>query len=64
MNKLSDYITTKNAAELIGIDQSQVRRLCKTKKLQCLKLGSEWLVHRKSAECYIRSNSGPKRKDE
>lgn len=49
----TDYITTKEAAALLNVDESQVRRYCIEGKLPCRKHGRDWLILRADTECFV-----------
>ena len=51
---LKGYITTTEAAELVGLDPSQVRRLVDTGKIEGFKAGRNWLVEIGSLEHYVK----------
>lgn len=46
----TEWITTKQAAELMGMSDSSVRRLCIEGKVRGRHFASVWQVDRKSAE--------------
>jgi excisionase family DNA binding protein len=59
---LADWITPREAAELIRLSQQQVRHLARTGVLEARKWGRGWLIKRTSAEAYARTEHlpGPK----
>ena len=57
MPDLSDYVTTQEAAALLGYHIEHVRRMAREGDLQGLKIGTTWLINKKSIEIYIRENS-------
>ncbi len=54
---LSRYVTTKQAAEILGVDRTQAARLVKAGKLKGVKLGHDWLVSRDSISKYQQTKS-------
>ncbi|MGB8645617.1 MAG: helix-turn-helix domain-containing protein [Anaerolineae bacterium] len=54
---LSQYVTTKQAAEMMGVDDSSVRHLLIGGRLRGQKIGSEWLVYKPSIERYEQTKS-------
>lgn len=55
------YITSREAAEILGIDHESrwVAKLCRDGKLDCRKMGRDWLVSRRSVEEYAQSDRRP-----
>jgi len=56
---MSDWISVTEASEIIGIKQTQVRRLCTSGKLICDKSGAYWIVNKHSAIAYAQSERKP-----
>jgi len=56
-NDLSDFITTKAAAELLGVDRKHINHLLSEGKLKGTKPGHDWLVFRPSLEEYEKTKS-------
>ncbi len=54
---LKDYVTTRVAADLLGIRIESVIQLCKQKRLDSDKVGNSWLVRRTSIEEYYRTKA-------
>ena len=55
---LTQYVTTKQAAELLGVEQSHIRLLLGRNKLRGIKPGGrDWLVFRSSLGEYLGSKS-------
>lgn len=56
---MNEWISSKEAAEIIGITMSSVSRLCREKKVYCQQIGtgrrSVWLVDKASAIAYANS---------
>jgi excisionase family DNA binding protein len=57
-----EWITTQEAAEIIGVTRNHVRHLIRHGELQAKRFGRAWMVSRKSAEAYaaIDRRPGPK----
>lgn len=47
-----EWLTTKQAAEIMGITYQAVQRLCRINAVKCRKFGKVWQVSRTSAEAY------------
>ena len=47
-----EWITTKEAAEIMGITQQAVQRLCRREVIECQRFGRWWKVSKASAERY------------
>ncbi len=59
---LDDWITPREAAELIGVTPHHVRHLARTGTIEARKFGHAWMVKRASAEAYAvkERRPGPK----
>jgi excisionase family DNA binding protein len=58
-----EWITTQEAAEIMGIHEESVRRLCRKGEIKARKFGISWMVGKKAAETYERDYGGrPKEK--
>jgi len=57
-----DWITTDEAAEIIGVSSHQVRHLLRSDTLRGKRFGRSWMVERRSAEAYaaLERKPGPK----
>ena len=55
---MDGYVSTTEAAQIIGCAQSRIRQLLIAKKLVGEKVGRDWLVQRASAEQYRGSAQG------
>lgn len=51
-NGLPEWITTTEAAEIMGIHIESVRRLCRNKTIRCRRFGRTWMVNSEDAENY------------
>ena len=56
---LGDWITPREASELIGVTPNQVRHLARTRAIEARKFGHAWMVNRASAEAYAASDRRP-----
>ncbi len=54
---LTDYVTTPQAAELLGMKTTSVNHLLHSGRLLGIKLGRDWLIYRSSVREYVRSKS-------
>lgn len=52
------WLTTTEAAEIMGIDRDTVANYCRLEKLECRKRGRDWQVSREAAERFVKSNVG------
>lgn len=55
---LSQYVSSKQAAEIMGMHHRYVRRLCTANKLAHVRFGKVFLIVRKAAEAYQRNPFG------
>jgi excisionase family DNA binding protein len=51
----TEWITTKQAASLMGYDYAHVRYLLRKGKIQGMKIGRDWLVEKESALAYAKA---------
>lgn len=51
------YLSTREAADLLGVDVSQVARLVKSDRIHGIKIGRDWIVSRESVEEYFKTKS-------
>ena len=56
---MDKYVTTSEAAEIIGCVDSRVRQLLREGTITGKRMGRDWLVDRKSAERYRDSERKP-----
>ncbi len=54
---LTQYVTSKQAAEMMGVVTDHVYRLIEGEKLKTIRLGHEWLIYVPSIEKYRRTKS-------
>jgi excisionase family DNA binding protein len=60
-----EWLTTEDAAAIMGVTDETVRRLCRDKAINCRKWVRSWQVDKASAEAYVKSVGGrPPKKDE
>jgi excisionase family DNA binding protein len=60
---MKDPITTTEAAAIIGIDPSQVRRYCQRGALTAQRMGRDWMIERQAAQDFKPAPVGPPRKE-
>ena len=48
----AEWITTTQAAELMGYNYAHVRLLARKGRIQSIKVGRDWLINRKGALAY------------
>jgi len=58
-----DYLSTKEAAQLLGVTQETISRLIRKRKLEGYKLGGFYVVARSSVEVYAACVDGKSRND-
>lgn len=58
MSSIPGYLTTSEAADLIGIDHSQVCRYCQDGSLKATKVGNQWMIKREDAKKFERRPVG------
>jgi excisionase family DNA binding protein len=59
---MEEYITTQQAAKLLGVDPATIRRACKSGRIRARKFGWAWYIETKSLGDFVRSRTGsPKR---
>ena len=49
---INNALTTTEAAEILGIRDTMVRRYCRAGKLIAQKVGRDWLIPKKSVESF------------
>ena len=59
---MDEFITTSEAARLIGCNDSRVRQLARDKKVVGRRVGRDWLIDRASAQRWADSDRKPGRK--
>jgi excisionase family DNA binding protein len=57
------FLSTKEAAELLGLSQETISRLIRKRKLEGYKLGSFYVVVRTSVEVYATTVNGKSKND-
>jgi excisionase family DNA binding protein len=56
---LDDWVTAREAAELIGVTPNQVRHLAREGTIDARKFGHAWMINRASAQAYAASDRRP-----
>lgn len=59
---MNTHITSAEAAEIIGVEDRQVRKLVAAKKIRGERRGRDWWIERASAEEYAATERKPGRK--
>lgn len=54
---LAQYVTTKQAAEMLGVAAEHINHLIYSGRVRAMKMGRDWLVFRPSVEQYYRTKS-------
>lgn len=57
--QLDEWITPREAAELIDVTPHQVRHLARNGIVKARKFGRAWMIHRASAEAYAETDRRP-----
>lgn len=60
--KHNDYLTSKEAAAIIGVSHDHIRRLIRDGKIKAEKLGHNWLIQRVVAK-KIKRQRFPRKKE-
>jgi excisionase family DNA binding protein len=50
----TEWITTTQAADLMGYDYAHVRLLARKGRIQSVEVGRDWLINRKNALAYAK----------
>lgn len=58
VSSVPGYLTVAEAAVIIGVDDSQVRRYCIDGKLPAVKVGQQWLIKAGDARKFERPPVG------
>jgi excisionase family DNA binding protein len=63
---LDDWITPREAAEMLGVTQHHVRFMARAGTIEGRKFGYAWMIKRASVEAYAESyrHPGPKPREE
>jgi len=56
-------IGSKQAAEILGIDQASVSRLCRQKKLSATMISGTWIIDKESVLEYQKKNQDKAKRD-
>lgn len=54
---LSDYVTTRQAAEMLGVVTDHINHLLAKQKIKGIKMGYSWLVYLPSLDEYVKTRS-------
>ncbi|MCC7117806.1 MAG: helix-turn-helix domain-containing protein [Anaerolineales bacterium] len=63
MPDLAEFMTTEEAAKLLGFNVRSIPYMIKTKTLEGVKFGRAWLVSRKSVKEYLTKTDGMSKND-
>lgn len=63
MPDIADYMSTEEAAKILGLHIETVRLFLRYKKLEGLKVGRSWLVSKASVNVYQTNNSDKEKHD-
>ena len=63
MPDLQEFMSTEEAASLLGFNVKSVRNMLANGKLTGQKIGSAWLVSRKSVRDYLKQTRGMNKND-
>jgi len=63
MPDLSEYVTTQEAAERLGIHVKTIPRMVKRKKLDRIRFGHAWMVSKQSVQDYLDKTDGMSKND-
>lgn len=58
MPELNDYMTVQEAANRLGFHVNHIRRMRRQGDLEGIKIGSIWLISKKSVEDYRQATAG------
>lgn len=58
VSNIPGYVTASEAARIIGVDESQVRRYCIDEKLPATKVGQQWMIRESDAKKFKRPPMG------
>lgn len=63
MPDLADYITTQEAAGMLGFHPKSIRNMVYSKNLEAIKIGRSVLVSKKSVREYLEKTKGMNKND-
>lgn len=58
MSAIPGYVTAYEAADMLGIDHSQVCRYCADKRLPARKIGNQWMIKREDVKKFEKPQVG------
>ena len=59
---MGEQMTVTQAAEYLDVTRGRVKQLIEQKRVDAEKIGSVWIITRKSVEHYAATRQGPKAK--
>ena len=63
MPDLTEFMTTKEAAEVLGFHVKSIQNMVKNKTLEGIRFGRAWLVSKKSVQAYYEKTKGMSKND-
>jgi len=63
MPDLAEFMTTQEAAKLLGFHVKRIPTMVRNKTLQGVRFGRAWLVSRKSVQEYLEKTKGMSKND-
>ena len=63
MPDLAEFMTTQEAAKILGFNARSIPYMIKTKTLEGVRFGRAWLVSRKSVQEYLDKTKGMSKND-
>ncbi|MCE7883415.1 MAG: DNA-binding protein [Actinobacteria bacterium ATB1] len=63
MPDLAEFMTTQEAARVLGFNVRSIPYMIKTKTLEGVRFGRAWLVSRKSVKEYLKKTEGMSKND-
>lgn len=63
MPDLAEFMTTQEAAKILGFNARSIPYMIKTKTLEGVKFGRAWLVSKKSVKEYMKKTEGMSKND-
>jgi DNA (cytosine-5)-methyltransferase 1 len=63
MPDIEEYVTTEEAAEILGYSPKYIRRMLRNGKLPAEKVGRLWLIHRDTVREYQEAVKGMDKND-
>lgn len=63
MPDLSEFMTTQEAAEILGFHVKRIPTMVRNKTLDGIRFGRAWLVSKKSVDEYLKKTTGMSKND-